>query len=119
MSTEEDGSAAQFRAMTLAAFGLKPWDIGTAPVPLRVRVWRAVTFAYRRGKAVDWRSYNAVEAEYRARQEEFEAALPGRAQTVADQLSGILPAGLRFEWGVTPEPPHTGTSDAPGTPVPP
>ena len=66
--------------------------------PLRVRFWRAVTFAYRRGKAVDWRSYNAAEAEYLASQEAFKAALPGRAQEIADDLSGMLPDGMRFEW---------------------
>lgn len=62
--------SAHLRARTLEAFGLKPHDIGVAPVPWHVRLWRAATFAYRRGKAIDWRSYNAAEAEARTRQED-------------------------------------------------
>jgi hypothetical protein len=99
MSSDEEEFAAQLRSQVLDAFGLKPWKIGLAPVPLRVRVWRAVTFAYRRGRAVDWSSYNAAEAEYRERQEAFRAALPGRMQEVADKLSELLPEGMRFEYG--------------------
>ena len=99
MGSDEEEFAAMLRSQTLAAFGLKAHDAGLAPVPWHVRAWRAVTFAYRRGKAVDWRSYNAAEAECRARDEAFRAALPGRAQEVADQLSGMLPEGMRFEWG--------------------
>ena len=93
-------SALEVQSQVLAAFGLEPYDIGTAPVPLRIRIWRAVTFAYRRGKAVDWRSYNAAEAEYRAREQAYVAALPVRAQEIADQFSGMLPEDMRFEWGV-------------------
>jgi len=99
MSTDEDEFAARLRKQTLEAFGLKAWDAGLAPVPWYVRLWRAATFAKRRGKVIDWRSYNAAEAEHRAREEAFKAELPGRAQEVADQLSGLLPDGLRFEWG--------------------
>lgn len=98
MSEERDEFADQIRAQTLAAFGLEEYDIGMAPVPLHVRIWRAVTFAYRRGRAVDWRSYNAAEAEYQAREQAYVAALPGRVQEIAGQLSDALPDGLRFEW---------------------
>src|SRR6185437_16112544 len=90
----------ELQASILRAYGLKPWDAGLVPVPLRVRLWRAVTLAYRRGKAIDWRSYNAAEAEARAAHDAFLAALPGRAQEIADQISEGLPDGtLRFEWG--------------------
>ena len=89
--------SAHLRARTLEAFGLKPHDIGVAPVPWHVRLWRAATFAYRRGKAIDWRSYNAAEAEARTRQEAYKAALPGRMDEITDQLSECLPDGMRFE----------------------
>ena len=61
--SEDEAFAAHVQAATLRAFGLEAWDAGLAPVPLRVRFWRRLTFAYRRGKAVDWTSYNAAEAE--------------------------------------------------------
>jgi hypothetical protein len=96
MGSDEDE---QIRSQILAAFGLKDWQAGLAPVPWYARLWRSATFAYRRGKAVDWRSYNAAEAEFLARQEAFKGALPGEAQKIADQLSGLLPDGMRFEWG--------------------
>lgn len=87
------------RDVILGAFGIKhEYDIGTVPVPWRVRFWRRLTFAYRRGKAVDWRSYNAAETEARRRDEAYRAALPGRMQEIADQLSEGLPDGMRFEW---------------------
>ncbi len=92
MSDEVDVQAAVLRA-----FGLKPWDAGLAPVPLRARIWRRLTFAYRRGKAVDWRSYNAAEAEARAADEAYQAALPGRMREIVDRLSEGLPEGLRFD----------------------
>ena len=95
------GEADWVRSQVLAAFGLKEWQSGAAPVPWYARIWRAVTFAYRRGKAVDWRSYNAAEAEYRAREQAYVAALPVRAQEIADQFSGMLPEDMRFEWGVS------------------
>ena len=98
MSEERDEFAGQIRAQTLAAFGLRDWQAGLAPVPWYARLWRAVTFAYRRGRAVDWRSYNAAKAEYQAREQAYVAALPGRMQEIADQLSEALPDGLRFEW---------------------
>jgi hypothetical protein len=88
----------ELTAQVLGAYGLKPWDAGLAPVPLRVRIWRAVTFARRRGQVIDWRSYNAAEAEARAAEAAFIAALPGRAQEIADHFSAGLPDGLRFEW---------------------
>lgn len=94
----DDDFAAHVQAATLRAFGLKARDAGLAPVPLRVRMWRRLTFSYRRGKAIDWRSYNAAEAEYHARQEAFAEALPGRMQEIAGQVSEGLPEGLRFEW---------------------
>ena len=97
-SSDEEEFAAGLQAQVLAAFGLEPRDAGLAPVPRRVRIWRAVTFAYRRGKAIDWRSYNAAEAEYRAREQAYADALPGRMQEIAGQLSGMLPEGMRFEW---------------------
>lgn len=86
------------QAQVLRAFGLKPWDAGLAAVPLRIRIWRAVTRAYQRGKAIDWRSYNAADAAARAAIEAYKAALPGRAQEIADELSEDLPPGMRFEW---------------------
>jgi hypothetical protein len=104
MGSDEDRLAARLREQVLDAFGLEAWDAGLSPAPLRVRIWRKVTFAYRRGKAIDWRSYNAAEAEYRAREEAFKAELPGRAQEVADQLSELLPDGMRFEWGLEEKP---------------
>jgi hypothetical protein len=88
----------EIQAHILAAFGVKPWDAGVAPVPLRIRIWRALTFAYRRGKAIDWRSWNEAEAHARAAEEAFKAALPGRLQDIADDLSEGLPDGMRFEW---------------------
>ena len=98
MTGADEESAAMLQQQVLAAFGLKAWDAGLAPVPWYARIWRAVTFAYRRGKAVDWRRYNAAEAEYRAREQAYVAALPGRAREIADQFSGMLPEGMRFEW---------------------
>jgi hypothetical protein len=87
------------QAHILKAFGLHPWDITSAVrPPLRIRLWRAVTFARRRGKAVDWRKYEAAEAEMLAREAEFEASLPSRMQEVADLISEELPDGMRFEW---------------------
>lgn len=54
----------ELRKQVLGAFGLKPWDITSAVrPPWRVRIWRRLTFAYRRGKAIDWRSHEAAEAE--------------------------------------------------------
>jgi outer membrane protein TolC len=101
----DDDFTADLQARTLAAFRLKPWHAGLARPPLRVRIWRAVTFSYRRrGGAVDWRPWNAAEAAYRAQREAFEAALPGRAAEVAGQLSEGLPDGLRFEWTQEPGP---------------
>jgi hypothetical protein len=41
------------RADILRAFGLKPWDIGLAPVPWRVKLWRTVTFARLRIRLAD------------------------------------------------------------------
>jgi hypothetical protein len=85
----------------LDSYDLKPWDAGLAPVPLRVRVWRAITRAYRRGKAVDWRSYNAAEAEARAAEQAYVAALPGRVREAAAEVNwlfeDVLPEGMRFE----------------------
>ena len=95
---EQDEMAEAIQAQILRAFGLKPWDAGLVPVPLRIRIWRTITRAYQRRKAIDWRSYNAAEAEARAATEAYKAALPGRAQEVADRLSEGLPAGMRFEW---------------------
>lgn len=91
-------SEQEIQASVLGAFGLKPWDVGAAPVPLRVRLWRAVTFAYRRGRAIDWRSYNAAELAARAAEAAYLAALPDLTQGIADLLSESLPDGLRFEW---------------------
>jgi hypothetical protein len=87
------------KAAVLRAYGLREWDISSAPAPLHVRLWRAVTFAKRRGKVIDWRSYERAEAEYRAADEAYRAAIPGRMEEVAALLSEALPDGLRFEWG--------------------
>jgi hypothetical protein len=85
-SDEEEGFAARLQEQTLAAFGLEPWEAGLAPVPP--------------GEVplIDWESYNAAEAEYRAEMEAFKAALPGRMQEAADRFSDLLPEGMRFEW---------------------
>jgi hypothetical protein len=103
MDTDEhEAFRSQLQRQALEAFGVRPWHYGLAPVPLRVRIWRKLTFAYRRGTAIDWRSYNAAEAEARAREAAFVAAMPGRAQAVADGLNErfahVLPDGLRFEF---------------------
>lgn len=92
-SEEEDAARDErFRCdlqrTVLRAYGLKPWDAGLAPVPWRVRIWRAVTFARRRGTAIDWRSYNAAEAQARAAKEAYETALPGLMQATAGALPG-------------------------------
>ena len=93
------------QAQILRAFGLHPWDITSAVrPPLRVRLWRAVTFARRRGKVIDWSSYEAAEAEARAAEAEYLAALPGRMAEIADRLSEGLPDGMRFEWQAPSEP---------------
>jgi hypothetical protein len=91
--TDED-----IRQRILRAYGLKAWQAGVAPVPWPVRLWRAVTFAYRRGKAIDWRSYNAAEKQAREQREAFAAALPERAREIAADLSRLLPDGMTFEW---------------------
>jgi hypothetical protein len=95
--SERDESEA-LRQQVLGAFGVKDYDIGIAPVPGWVRFWRAATFAYRRGKAIDWRSYNRAEAEARVREEEFRSAMEDYRQGVASRLSELLPDGLRFEF---------------------
>lgn len=97
--TPPDDPARLAAADILKAFGLKPWDITSAVrPPLRVRLWRAVTFARRRGKVIDWSSYEAAETEARAAEAEYLSALPGRMQEIADRLSEGLPGGMRFEW---------------------
>ena len=97
--SEHDEMADAIRAQILRTFGLKPWDItATVRPPLRVRLWRAVTFAYRHGRVIDWASYEAAEAHMRAADEAYRAALPGRLQDIADDLSEALPDGMRFEW---------------------
>ena len=97
--SEHDEMADAIRAQILRTFGLKPWDI-TAAVrpPLRVRLWRAITFACRRGRGIDWCSYEAAEAAMRAADEAYLAAMPRRMQDIADELSEALPDGMRFEW---------------------
>lgn len=97
--SEHDEMAAAIQADILRAFGLKPWDItATVRPPVRVRLWRAVTFARRRGRIIDWKPYEAAEAQMRAADEAYKAALPGRLQDIADDLSEVLPDGMRFEW---------------------
>lgn len=101
MSDEDEGEfAARLQRQTLGAFGLKAWDAGLAPVPWHVRLWRAVTFARRRGKVspVDWESYNAAEGAFRQERERFEASIYDTAREVGERLSEALPDGLRFEW---------------------
>lgn len=99
--SEDEAFAEQLREQTLKAFGLKPWDVtSTVRPPRRVRFWRAVTFARRRGKVIDWRPYEAAEAEARAADHKYAAALPDRMAAIAEQLSEGLPDGLRFEWTV-------------------
>ena len=87
------------QAQILRAYGLKPWDITSAVrPPLRVRLWRKVTFARRRGKVIDWSSYEAAEAEAKAAEAEYLAAQPDRMAEIADRLSEGLPEGMRFGW---------------------
>jgi hypothetical protein len=87
------------QTQVLSAFGLKPWDItSTVRPPWRIQLWRKLTFARRRGKAIDWRSYEAAEAEALAREAGYAANLPHRLQETADALSEMLPDGMRFEW---------------------
>lgn len=89
----------ELQAQILGTFGLKPWDVTSAVrPPWRVRLWRRLTFARRRGKVIDWRSYEATEAEALVAEAEYAANLPHRAQEVADSLSALLPEGMRFEW---------------------
>lgn len=42
---EVDAMKATAARDILAAYHLKPWHTGTAPVPRRVRLWRKVTLA--------------------------------------------------------------------------
>jgi len=42
--SEHDEMAEAVRADILRAFGLQPWQIGLAPVPRRIRIWRKVSF---------------------------------------------------------------------------
>lgn len=42
-------------------------------------------------------TYEEARAAAGAEMEAFTAALPGRMQEIADQLSGLLPDGMRFE----------------------
>lgn len=101
--TEAEEFAAGVRRQVLSTFGVKDWQAGLAPVPWYGRLWRRLTFAYRRGAAVDWEPYNAAEAECRARDEMFRAGLPGRMHEAADEVNrrfaDVLPEGMRFEWG--------------------
>jgi len=97
--SEDDAFAEQLREQTLKAFGLKPWDItGTVRAPWRVRFWRTLTFAKRRGKVTDWGPYEAAEAEAREAHQAFAAGLAERMTEAAEALSEGLPDGLRFEW---------------------
>jgi hypothetical protein len=97
--SERDEMADAVQEQVLRAFGMKLWDItATVRPPLRIRVWRAVSFARRRGRVIDWAPYEAAEAELRAADEAYLAALPGRMQEIADQLSEGLPDGMRFGW---------------------
>lgn len=41
------------RADILRAFGLKPYEVGIAPVPRRVRIWNKITFARWRVRLAD------------------------------------------------------------------
>lgn len=89
----------EMKAQILRAYGLHPWDITSAVrPPLRVRLWRAVTFARRRGKVIDWGPYEAAEAEWLAEEAEYRANLPGRMVEIAERLSAGLPDGMRVEW---------------------
>lgn len=45
-----DAAAKAMRDQILAAYGLKPWHIGLAPVPRHIRIWDKITFARRRAK---------------------------------------------------------------------
>lgn len=63
---EDEAFAEQLREQTLKAFGLKPWDItGAVRPPWRVRFWRAVTFAKRRGKVIDWDRFYCSSEQHR------------------------------------------------------
>jgi hypothetical protein len=45
-----------------------------------------------------FRTYEEAWVAKRVADEAFVAALPGRAAAIAEQLSALLPDGLRFEW---------------------
>jgi hypothetical protein len=47
---------------------------------------------------LDLLAFDALWAGMRAEQDAFAAALPERANAVAERINGILPDGLRFEW---------------------
>ena len=45
MSDDDEEFGERLKAGILTAYGLKPWHVGLAPVPRRVRFWRVVTLA--------------------------------------------------------------------------
>lgn len=47
-------------------------------------------------------SYMAASSEMDRREAQYLTALPGRMAKMADDLSALLPDGMRFEW-VTPD----------------
>jgi hypothetical protein len=47
---------------------------------------------------LDLLAYDAAWAAMRAQQDAIAAALPVRANAIAERINGILPDGLRFEW---------------------
>lgn len=51
-------------------------------------------------------TYEEAAIAARLADEAFAAALPARMQEIADQLSGSLPGGVRFEWQI-----QTGITD--------
>ncbi len=68
------------------------------------RIWYRASFGRWRTRKLraSLASLDAAEAEYRAREAAYLAALPARMAAVSDEinerLAGILPEGMRFEW---------------------
>lgn len=107
MSEPDEFADYYLRSKILGAYGLHEWDISSAPAPWRVRFWRAVSFAKRRGKVIDWRSYEAAEAELRESEAKCRADMSARLAAFEAHLNGMLagsvPEGMRFEWTVDGE----------------
>lgn len=95
---DDDEISAQLREHIRAAFSM---DARPAQPPGRLeRAWRKVSPKWRRARRIarSFASYDRAHAEFQAEQAAYAAALPGRMNDVAAQVSELLPEGLRFEW---------------------